>query len=921
MKLMQRLPCHRCDLFTFKLRYWRLSVSTFWSDIVVGFSHISTLEYSTIGILGTLTRKAANSAAQAAVELAAPVVSKKLFRVKAERLEVVLPQAAHSANFLLTSVGSLDVSFTALPDTSSNIMVTLKSLMIEDTDADLMLASPVDMDVQTIIPPDSMPTEPDRAISVKLDITAAEFLITKPHYGQILQTLSGNISEGDLFIREGSCLLGDYADKDDSANTDRAERGGKVTHGGGEFVEKPRRINLHVRVAALVLSLFKASDIEPLLRLAAVDSETILNLIPDEQRMMVHVTLKDLVCDDQRIVSVGRKYRSLIHQPRSTSKTTGDVVAVMYETRGIDSSRVELKIGSPRIVYIPDMLSEIVDFVTVENPRITNGQSLSNRTAELDGVEDVVKVDSRGENDAIEASVVEQSAIAKKCFSLAVSTEKCSIMLVDLGSDCILHRIDSSVSNKGPVSVAETIVLCGTFNATLKQETAVTTNQLISLAIDLHVDDFESFTAYGLELRSAVQIIDPTQMALCFSNAQNSVGQSVVDLRFAVLSALDVTISMRNIALINAILTSINDSFSKAQEEAVIEDRFLTDDEMRRIRRFAEVLDVDDSERSVHNGISEMPTKDDVFHPPSRHSIGVEKTFNGKQNSTSLKLTTPEIRITVVNDLQGCDEAILRFIVRNCMLQGHRQENCMTSIGSRPFDAFECSIYTSVLADYFDSSSVRWKTLLLQPWELSLKGSRGPNRRVPSSRPNTVLDIESHPCHLSFSEQFLMSLASANRMWTVYATASESAFQSLDVNTRTTKSLRKSLAAGAARSFVSSLPYAIENHTGVQIKLEVVGDRGHARTIPSGCIEYFRFEPPRGRGKGGKRLYGQDVNFTRTVVIQYEEDEIRMEDLDELLGNPERAHDVDDLVTTQVVREGKTVVSKRVHSQLSNKSV
>jgi hypothetical protein len=869
-------------------------------------------EYSTIGILGTLTRQAANSAAQAAVELAAPVALKKLFRVKAERLEVLLPQAAHSANFFLASVGSLDVSFTALPDTSSNIMVALTSLMIEDTDVDQMLASPVDMNVQTIIPPDSMLTELDRAISVKLDITAAEFLITKPHYGQVLQTLSGNISEGDMFIRKGSCLLGDYADEDDPENINRTESGEKVTHGGGEFVEKPRRIILNVKVAALVLSLFKASDIEPLLRLAAVDSETILNLIPDEQRMVVRVTLKDLVCDDQRIVSVGRKYRSLIYQPRSTSKATGDVVAVIYEAKGINLSSVDLTIGSPRIVFIPDMLSDIVDFVTVEKPRTTNAQlDHSNKTAEsvdeVAGVEDVVKVDSRGDNDAIEASVVEQSATAKKSFSLAVSTAKCSIMLVDLGSDCILHNLDSSVSFGGPVSVAETIVLCGTFNATLKQETALSTNQPISLAIELHVDDFESFTAYGLELRSAVQIIDPTQMALYFTNNQNTTGQSVIDLRTAILSPLDVTISMCNIALINAILTSINDTFSNAQDESFTEDRFLTEDEMRRIRKFAQALDVDDSERSVH---SDMPTKEDVVNPHPQHGIGDGKTFSGKQNSTSLKLTTPEIRITVVNDLQGCDEALLRFIVRNCMLQGHRQENCMTSIGSRPFDAFECSIYTSVLADYFDASSVSWKTLLLQPWDLSLKGSRGPNRRVPSSRPNTVLDIESHPCHLSFSEQFLMSLASANRMWTVYATASESAFQSLDVNTRTTKSLRKSLAAGAARSFVSSLPYAIENHSGVQIKLEVSGDRGLTRIIPSGCIEYFRFEPPRGRGNGGKRLYGQDVNYTRTVVLHFEQHEIRMEDLDVLLGKPELAHDVGDLVTTQVVREGKTVVSQ-----------
>jgi hypothetical protein len=829
---------------------------------------------------------------------------KKLFRVKAEGLEVLLPQAAHCAIFLLASVGSLDVSFIALPDASSNIIVALTSLTIGDTDGDQMLASPVDMNVQTTIPPDRTVNELDRAISIELDITTAEFLITKLHFCQILQTLAGNISEADLFIREESCLLGDYAEENNSGNDDRTEKGGMVTHGGGEFIEKPRRVTLKVKVAALVLSLFKISQIEPLLRLAAVDSETILHLIPDEARKTVRVTLKDLVCDDLRLESSGRQYRTLIYQPRSTSRATGDVFDVSYDASGMCSSSINLAIGSPRIVFIPDMLSEIVDFVTVEKTRSANVQR-SNNTTEISHVEDVIKVDSRGENGEIEASVIAQSTSSKESFSLAITTAKCSIMLVDLGGDFILHRRDSEVSMGGPVSVAEAIVLCGTFDASMKRETACSTNQPISLAIEMHVDGFESYTASGLELRSAVQIIDPTQMSLYFSNIQNTSGQGVVDLRFAILSPVDVTISMCNVALINAILTSINDCFSRSHEEAPMEQRFLTDDETRRIRKFAQALDIDDSERSFN---SEILSKDDEFQ--SHHGLAEDRIFNGKQNSTSLKVTTPEIKITVVNDLQGCDEALLRLIIRNCMLQGHRQENCMTSIGSRPFDAFECSIYTSILADYFDSTSVKWKTLLLQPWDLSVKGSRGPNRSVPSSRPNTAIDVESHPCHLSFSEQFLMSLASANRMWTVYTTASESAFKSLNTNIHTTETLRKSLAAGAARSFVSALPYAVENHSGIQITLEVKGDRGLTRIIRSGCIEYFRFEPPQGKGDGGKRLYGQDVNSTRTVILKFEQNEIRMEDLDALLGKPVRAHDVGVLVTTKVVKEGKTVVSR-----------
>lgn len=857
-----------------------------------------------------MTAKAATSAAQAAAELAAPVALTKLFHVKAKGLEVIVPEAAHSSNFLNASVGSLDVSFTALPDASSKISVALSSMMIEDTDGENMLACPVVMKVLTSIPPDSVESEQERAISVDLDITQAEFLLTKPHFTQILHTIDGNISDGDLYIRETACLLGDYADQEGSLDNENDKSqtvvGDKVTHGGGEFVEKPRRLILKVNITALVLSLFKASDLEPLLRLAAVDSETMISFITDEEMISVHVTLKELVCDDQRIEAIGRQYRSLIYQPTSGTSKSGDVFAITYEARGKTDSSVDLRVGSPRIVFIPDVLTEILDFVSVAKNQAPNAQP-NYISEEKDYInEDVVKVDSRGESDAIEACVVAKPSKQKNSFALTVSTAKCSIMLVDFGSDQIIssHASDSTISE--PSALAETIVLCGKFTSVLKQETSSVTNEPLSLAVELHLNEFESFTAFGLELTSAVQIVDPTEMSLYFNRKQSNMGQTTTDVRFAVLTPMDITISICNIALINAILTSVNDSFCKTSGERDVGGAYLTDDEMQRIRNFARALDAKDADQSLHG---DLVSGDESSHSLKDDEGQSSTLFDGKQDSTSMKLTTPEIKITVVNDLQGCDEALLRFVVRNCIFQGHLQENSMTSIGSIPFDAFECSIYTSILADYFDSSSRSWKTLLLQPWELSLKGSRGPNRRVPSSRPNTVFDIESHPCHLSFSEQLLMSLASANRMWTIYTSATESALSSMKSQVRAGERLRKSLAAGAARNFVSSLPYALENHSGVDFKVEIKGDRKLERNVSSGSIEYFRFEPPRGLGIGGKRLYGQDVNFTKTVALESNGQTIMVEDIDALCGKASRSHRSRGLIlTTKVVREGKTVV-------------
>lgn len=51
----------------------------------------------------------------------------------------------------------------------------------------------------------------------------------------------------------------------------------------------------------------------------------------------------------------------------------------------------------------------------------------------------------------------------------------------------------------------------------------------------------------------------------------------------------------------------------------------------------------------------------------------------------------------------------------------------------------------------------------------SFNGSRGPQTRFQSDRMSTTFDIESNPCHVSFSEHFLVNVGAASRMWSVYS--------------------------------------------------------------------------------------------------------------------------------------------------------
>ena len=81
--------------------------------------------------------------------------------------------------------------------------------------------------------------------------------------------------------------------------------------------------------------------------------------------------------------------------------------------------------------------------------------------------------------------------------------------------------------------------------------------------------------------------------------------------------------------------------------------------------------------------------------------------------------------------------------------------------------------------------------------------------------------------------------------------------------------------------------------------------------ITNGTVQYFRFEPPSGLGYGGERLYGQDVLYKKSLQLIIGDSVVTIEDLDDEVGKPRRAHEVDNYVLfTNVQKEGKTRVSR-----------
>jgi hypothetical protein len=360
----------------------------------------------------------------------------------------------------------------------------------------------------------------------------------------------------------------------------------------------------------------------------------------------------------------------------------------------------------------------------------------------------------------------------------------------------------------------------------------------------------------------------------------------------------------------NAILHSISESFEGEEtEQSEDKTKVLTPGESARIEQLALKLERKESMPSGSCSESGNLSDDRPNDTPPSDSEAFTSSSATDAMVISMKVTMPETVVTLINDLQGLDEALVRIKLVNMMTGAQVRNN-----DPAPYTCFDFHGHSSVLADYFDAPNNRWRPLLLKSWEISTKGFRGPcSTRFESNRPSTSLDIESFPCHVSLSEQFLASIASAHKMWSIYSTATNSAFESgvsSQLGPKLQKQLRKSTAASAARTLITSLPYAVENHTGMVVEFVVHGEDEKRFSCESGSLEYFQFSPPKGAGSGGKRLYGEDVSFKKSLTLYVEESHIFLSDLDSHICAPEKVIETStSLVIASVAREGKTVVS------------
>jgi len=425
---------------------------------------LALVEFATEGILGALTAQAASSAAAAAAELAMSTEKMKLFRVMATGFELVLPQAAYQMNYLSLTTGKMLVDYTALPDPGGGrAFVELADVTISDAEKRSMLGQPVKMTVDVSMPSEDIGTKDDQAMRIRFEISEAPFVFSKSQYAQILFTLDENIGEADLCVRDHELEQSSLQDKN-GVDDGTAKLLEGLTHAGVATVDSKRRILLDTKIKGMSLLLCDLDEDDPIILLQAVEARICLNMLSDVEKMTANVTMKDLVCTDKRLKALGREHLSLMYQAGDSTESAQrnqDVFSIKYASNQDNSSTLDIEIGSPRFVFIPDAVSDILSFVSVDRgaQATVSGARGGVLTSET---RDAIEVESSPGNDEIETSVVQEVVRPMSTTNISVKTSRCSFIMVDLGSTLTLPPANFRSSMSASVSpLAETVVFEG----------------------------------------------------------------------------------------------------------------------------------------------------------------------------------------------------------------------------------------------------------------------------------------------------------------------------------------------------------------------------------------------------------------------------------------------------------------------------
>lgn len=400
---------------------------------------------------------------------------------------------------------------------------------------------------------------------------------------------------------------------------------------------------------------------------AAVNAHIMMKLLPDEKQMKAHLALHDLVCDDRREGTADRKFRRMFGRANVNELNKVDeseVFLLNYTKYAEDGARdIEVKIGSSQVVVLPDVISDMLNFIKVAPTGQLKPESSSlsaqpkNIASESTHV--VVTDDVPNQVEACFESIGSAGLPALKKTNYQIESSNMRLVLVDLGS---IDSPSSFVSSKSVSALNETIILQGKMQAKFEMTSDTATDTTVEKDYKIDAERVEIYTAQGVDSLHPVQILEPAKFVILYYQKEcNRRAEHSTDLKFVTLSPIDLTISMQNAALASTLASSISDSFAIEEENIVGDNEFhpLSTTDANRIARLNSALmrDVDDQAEDSSERISRH----------SSHS-GVLRSM---RRSIRLKMTSPEATLTVINDFQGLVsfiQCLQKVIITSCHL-------------------------------------------------------------------------------------------------------------------------------------------------------------------------------------------------------------------------------------------------------------
>ena len=427
-------------------------------------AQVSTLiEYINDGVLGAITARAASSAANVAMNIISSEKGGTFFFIKAVGFDLTIPQAVSSERYFVVHAGDLTIYHTAFSDPGgSETRLSLSDVAFLDDLGTMMVEKAIMLDINVILPPDSIGSVDDQTMSASIYISEATFLLSKFCYQQIVWTLDCNIGECDPFLRDVNDLivtLDSSLVADDNLNVASLPR---ITHAGVVMNESRRQVNIDLCVKLLSLEICGSDVADPLVKISAVNTRVKFLSLPYKERWNAELAIQSVVCMDRTLKSANRECFHLI------SQATGDegndsadefVVSITSDLRR-RTTEICLKIESPQFVCVPDTIAELLCFIKTEESAYSRLVSDPKKLGE-----EYNKFDFETQKISMESANIE---FLEK-WSISLATACCKIVFIDIGSSALEGKPFPRTFER-KARVTESIVVQGRFNGKLETE-------------------------------------------------------------------------------------------------------------------------------------------------------------------------------------------------------------------------------------------------------------------------------------------------------------------------------------------------------------------------------------------------------------------------------------------------------------------